>query len=273
MSSIEQGSKYHVYLDSINRIEGTSSNFSYNISFPREYSFNKVVVLNCTIPKTYYLIQDNYNTFILRELGVDKIIYIPLGNYTYSSWVATITNSLNANSPNTWVYSLIYPQSNTPDTGKMTYTVTGNTGQPSFIFFQENSVAEQFGFELGSTNTFNSNSLTSKNIIKLQAEDRLFISSSMVVAKNNMTILQEVNCSSSPSYSTIVYQCTAPEFYAKDLNSDKSSTYTFSLTDVHGQNIDLNGLSISMTLLFYKENDIWTRLKNFMKVILLKLNL
>ena len=100
MTSIDHESIYYLYVDSINRVSGTVGNFNYNITLPQGIAFNKVVVLNCTIPKTYYLIQAGYNTFTLRELSVNTIITIPAGNYSFNTWKTTITNLLNTNSPN-----------------------------------------------------------------------------------------------------------------------------------------------------------------------------
>lgn len=268
MSSIEINTMYHVYVDSNNRISGNSSNFYYSIDLPDTVKYDKVVLLNASIPKSYYLIQDAYNSFILKELNDTKTIYIPIGNYGFNQWISTITSLLNSNSPNGWMYTLSY--SSISDTGKIKYLCNNDA---KFIFSNNNSVAEQFGFDLGSTNSFTMGVLHSKNIIKLQAEDRLYITSNIISTGNKLKILQEINSSSNASFSTIVYQCTSPEYYSKYLISDHSGSFNFALIDIHGQNIDLNGLPMSFTLMFYKENDIFYRLKNFLRVILMKLGL
>jgi hypothetical protein len=270
--SIKAKSQHMVYVNSAERTSGTTDNFTYNVNLPPDKNFNKVVVLDALIPKSYWLVQSGYNTFQLTENGTTVTVTIPVGNYNLTSWRYIIANVLNNASPNGWVYSVSYPNTNTsPDTGLLTYTVTGNGGlQPIFTFLPSNSLYENFGFDVGQY-TFSGDSLTSINIIKLQVEDKIFINSDLVQGSpNNFGVLQEINVAPSPAYSSIAYQSTAPEFYAKDVAKSKSSTYSFSLTDVHNFPIHLNGLPFSFTLLFYQEEDLPEKVKSFMKLMYLK---
>jgi hypothetical protein len=84
---------------------------------------------------------------------------------------------------------------------------------------------------------------------------------------NQFGVLQEINVAPSPSYSSVTYQCTAPEYYSKDVSKFRSSTYSFSLSDVHNFPINLNGLPFSFTLLFYEQNTLSEKMKSFMKII------
>jgi hypothetical protein len=84
----------------------------------------------------------------------------------------------------------------------------------------------------------------------------------------NGCVLQEINAAPSPDYSTIVYQNTCAEFYSKPINFGKN-VYSFSLTNEDGEPLDLNGLNINFTLLIYKQDTLFEKLKSFMKLKLL----
>lgn len=269
--AINPNSQHTVYVNSADRLSGTSDSFTYNINLPPDKKFNKVVVLDALIPKSYWLIQSGYNVFQLTENGTTVDVTLPVGNYNLTSFRSIVSTALNTASPNHWTYSITYPNNTSPDTGKLTYLVTGNSSQPSFTFPTSNSLFENFGFDIG-TYTFSGDSLTSSNVIKLQVEDKIFINSNMVVGSpNQFGILQEVNVAPSPTYSSVTYQCTAPEYYAKDISKTTSSTYSFSLSDVHNFPINLNGLPFSFTLLFFEQNTMSEKLKSFMKYIIVYL--
>ncbi len=53
------------YVNSTNRVNGVNGNFSYIIKIPQNERFNRVVILDCLIPKSYYLISSDRNEFTL----------------------------------------------------------------------------------------------------------------------------------------------------------------------------------------------------------------
>jgi hypothetical protein len=262
---------FFVYIDSRNRVgEGTDASFQYNIKIPSGSKFDRVVVLNALIPKSNYLVVDN-STFIVQENSINRTIIVPPGDYLLNTFKTVIQQLLNTGAPMGWTYTVSFPNINTSaNTGKYTYSVSGNSGsQPSFIF---NSLLwEQFGFDENSTNNFIANSLTSENVIKLQVHDRLFICSNIMQSGSvdDHSILQEINASSSTDFSTIIYQCFSPEAYSKKLASSENSSVFFKLLDEHFNVIDLNGLNWHMTLLIYKVDDVYKRIKDFIKLLVL----
>ena len=117
---------YYVFVNSRNRESGTDENFTYNIQFPTGVNFDRVVVLNALIPKSYYLIQEgsHENTFQLTEDGTTVTITVPVGSYLLSAFKTTIATLLSNASPNGLTYTLTYPSLAGPDTGKWTFTQT-----------------------------------------------------------------------------------------------------------------------------------------------------
>jgi len=266
MSIIE--SQRMFYVDSHDRISGTHSDFTYQFDFQNQ-NYDFAVVLQATIPKSYYLVQNGRNTFQLQELTEIVTISVPIGNYSRSSFKNQLQNSLNSASPNMWNYVVTIPNSSlTADTGYYTITVSGNsTNQPSFIV--GNYLYEQFGLNPNTTYMFVGNSLTSVNVVNFQLQDSLFIHSDL--ANNGVDdILQEILGVDSPSYGNIIYQCPNVEAYAKKLSSNSNNIYHFKLTDEDDVSIDLNGQNIVFSLLFFKKQNVYDMIKKMIKITLLE---
>ena len=88
--NINPKSQHVVYVNSADRLSGTSDNFTYNINLPSDKKFNKVVVLDALIPKSYWLVQNGYNTFQLTENGVTATVTLPVGNYNLNSFKTVV---------------------------------------------------------------------------------------------------------------------------------------------------------------------------------------
>jgi hypothetical protein len=233
------------YIDSHQRLSGDHNDFSYRIQFPPSNDYTHVCLLSAVIPKSYYLVQSGYNTFVLRENGVDTTITVPVGNYGATSFRTVVQGLLNTNTSQGWSYTITYPNiSNSSNTGKYTYTC--DLGNPSFIF--TNALYEQFGFEPNSTNTFTAQTLTSRDVIKMQVEDTLYLHSD-IASNGKDDILNEIFIGSSPDYSSIKYQCVDVDAYSKELQTNSSNIYRFWLTNEDDVIMNLNGLNIVLTLL------------------------
>src|SRR5665647_33367 len=207
------------YVNSRNRIAGDDANFCMMVPIPAGSKYTHVCVLDMAIPKSYYLIQAGFNTFTLVEGLIQTTISIPPGNYSRRSLQAVLITLLNAGSPNHWVYNVTYPNTATQaDTGKFTFTVTGNSSQPSILCTI--NVFEVLGFNTNSTNVFVSNSLTSTNVIKLQLEDTLFLHSDLATSGHD-DVLVSIH-SDGPDMSIMQYKCTDVQAYSKKLNTTNS---------------------------------------------------
>jgi hypothetical protein len=257
--------KRFFYINSKNRLSGTDSNFSFNLEIPQNQDYDKVVVLQASIPKSYFLVESGYNTFQLQEDTSAVTITIPVGSYTRRSFQTTLQQKLRSYSPHGYVYTVSYPNtSQDADTGKFTYSVTGNgLIQPKFIF--TTNLNEQLGFDRNSTNSFVANTLDSQNVIKLQAEDTLYLHSDLV-ANGTDNVLQEIFANSNPSYSSINFLNPCPNEYSKQITNSNGATYNFYLTSEDPTEvIDLNGQNLQIVLMMYKENNIFNTIKDFIK--------
>ena len=258
--------KQIIYVSSKDRTSGNSSSFLYDLQINPNNQFDKVVVLSASIPKSYYLISDDNNEFTLTELNISITLYIPNGNYTLTSLKAILIETLNSGSPNGWIYNVAYPNINDINDGKLTFTViNNNNNQPSFQFTEY--IYEQMGFNPNTTYTFNNNILKSVNVINLQLLDAVFINSDICNNKTN-SILQEI-FSNTDDYSNMIYKCYSPEAYSKDI-ANKNGAYKFYLTTKYGNQINLNGLNWNFTLLLYKQNNLHSMIKNYLRYLLVQ---
>lgn len=241
---------YTEYIDSDYRLDGTSSNFTYHIYPPKNY--NKFSLVSCSIPKTFYMIQDGYNTFIVEENGVQHTITIPIGNYSQLSFKTKVLALLVLSCSYTYAIERL------PQTFKYNITVTGNAGiQPKFIFPSTSILYRNFGFNFGSTNTFSADTLTSVNIPLFQHTNVIFVRSNMSETQSSSlsgNIIGQVNCSTTPFMSSINYQVSDPKLQGKDFDANKKS-FTFYITDADGFILDLNGIPINLELVFYDDDN------------------
>lgn len=260
-----------VYINSKNRLSGTNSDFTYAVNL-QGFKPDYVTVLQCNIPKSYYMVQNGLNTFTLREGGASAIVTIPIGNYNRTNFKTTLQTLLNGASPTLWVYTVTIPPSSGADNGKYTFTVTGNGGiQPTFDFNFTNNVSELMGFDSGTTNSFVAGSLESTNVIKLVKEDTIYIMSDIVGA-NNHGILQEVYTNNSTDYDNIVFINVESDQYAKPIATSNNNVYRFHLCSEDLTKIDLNGIAWTMTLCCHTKDNTNERIREYIKYRLLKNN-
>lgn len=253
------------YVNSNDRISGTSSDFMYSLQFDNTKSYDRVGVLQCSIPVSYYLIEQGQNTFILIEGTHNITIIVPPGNYNRKSLSVTLASILTSSSVSGWTYTCTYPSTGTTvDQGLYNYGVSGNSSQPSFKFGIY--CYEALGFNENSTNVFVSNSLNSTNVIKLTPQDQLFLHSDIGQNKND-DILQDIYASGTSNYSTILFQNFDVEAYSKTLVSITNSVFRFYLTDANDNVINLNGQNLCITLILYKKNTTWDIINRFIKTL------
>lgn len=243
-----------IYVDSDSRENGTHSNFTYRINLPRDNKYNRVALLQASIPKSFYIIQSGRNSFELEEGKLIATITVPPGNYSANAFRLELETLLNTNSPNQWTYTVTLDQTK----GKYTYAVTGNTSQPSISFWHiDTSLYKQMGFDYNSINPFVGNSLTSTNVLNFSVIPAIYIKSDVHVPTTNVlgdAILQEIFVANTSDYQNIGFQNTSPELSAKKFASNKE-VFSFVITDADDQIIDLNGNSINFSLCFFEHNN------------------
>lgn len=243
----------YVHINSINRSSGNSSNFTINIGDQLNQllrdKFDRVVLLGCNIPKSYYTINSLNNTFTLIENGISSTITIDIGNYNYTSLATQLTTKLNAATQIAATYSITLLNS----TGKYQFT-TSSALSTSFSFVNK-TIRFILGFD-NTTYSFSSLTLTSVNILNLQKTSAIDIYSDIVADNNG---LLSVIFPSSNDFSVISYINDHPGYNNRELIKSSFDTMTISLVDEYGNLLDLNGIDITCNLLFYKTNQYYAK--------------
>ena len=258
-----------VHINSKFRSQGTDSNFQYRIELNKANKYTHVAVLSISIPKSYYLIPQGENTFIVDENGVQEVVTIPPGNYNITSFLYVLNNLFQHGAGHLQHYSATFPDSRTEaQTGKITFSHT-NTQHTSSFIFGNNHLPEVMGFERGSTNTFtilgNHSELVSRNICNFQRESTLFLHSD--VADNQQDdILLEMFASGNPDLSNINFENQGNlEEHSKLITTSLNNSYHFYLTDEYGTEINLNGVNMLITLCFYEKEDVSRLIRGYIK--------
>eukprot|EP00732_Lithocolla_globosa_P003929 Lithocolla_globosa_v1_NODE_3368_length_1689_cov_3.545900.p1 type:complete len:269 gc:universal NODE_3368_length_1689_cov_3.545900:1128-322(-) len=259
--------KQLIYIDSVNRISGTHTDFTYKIELPQE-EYNKVVVLDCTIPKSYYTVNSRNITMVVEENSIQRTITIPVGNYSRKSFRNVLQTQLNTNPGSGYSYTVSFDSSSlSGDTGKYTYTVVTSNPQPIFIF--TTGLTDVIGFDPNSSYTFSADTLVSQNVINFRPKITLYLRSNMCQSAINNNILQNI-LSTEADFDYIRFQNQAVSEYAKDFSKVQSNIYSFTLVDEDNVIVDLNGLNIVLTLLIYKQdNKFQNMIKGYIKYKLL----
>lgn len=264
------GASKMIYINSEYRSAGTNENFRYDLILTeQERKYTHCVVTSCSIPMSYYLIQEEYNMFQLEEDGKTVDLVVDPGNYSTISFMIVIMKLLNDNSPNGYTYNMYMNNKQEKNDGKIYYEVSGNgLIQPSI---KPNSMFEQFGFIKDSTNIFNSNKMISTNVVNFIPEQTLYIMSDIIANDSvNGGVLQQIFTSNTTPYSCSVYQCTALEGSAKKIVSNIHNSVSIILKNESDQVMNLNGRNMLISILLFEKLDIYDLFKKFLHYSYLK---
>jgi hypothetical protein len=259
--------KSHFYINSGNRISGTDGQFKIEIPYTFIQDYDKVAVMAASIPKTFYQVQNGFNTFTLKEGAANIAITVPAGTYTRASFMTAMSALLTASSSSGFVYTMSIPNiAAAPETGKYTYTVTGSGSTAvGFSFSSQQNIYEQMGFPAQSTTFFTSGTLVSTNVCNMSAENCLFLHSDICYnADTGDNILQEIYTGGVVYNSFVTFTNYNVEWSAKNI-LNKSSIYEFSLTDEFGVPINLNGINMTITLVMFRTNKIDKTIENYIR--------
>lgn len=278
MSSIE--SRQTVYINSHFRASGTDHDFTYSINLEPRAIFDKICLLQCSIPKSYYNCPAGQNTFNLIESGTTIPITVPPGNYTRVGLSVAISALLTAASTHSYTYTVSIPNNATgADNGKFIFTVSGSIGTQPILSFPailpasiSSLIFEMLGFSAGSANSFSANVLISTNVANLQPFNAIQIHcslvSNMIQTGVNTDILQSImaNVGSAP-YSNIQWVCPQVEAYSQDIVAGSTGTARFWLTDEDNIAINTNGVGCEFVIIVWKKSNLMRLIKGFIKYL------
>jgi len=261
--------KRFFYIDSSKRIAGSDASFSYRLEIPLNEEYDSICVTQASIPISYYLVQEGFNTFTLIQNNVNYLITVPVGNYNLNSFCLVVGTLLTNASGGNYTYTLTYPNSyNQTNNGKLQISVKGINAADSFAInlSDKNTLYEQFGMNTGMNKFIFDGSnyvLKSVNVVKFINENTLFLRSD-IVDGGNTDILQAMYNGNQNTLSNIVYNCYDIEGYSKKLRNNRTGVANFSLTDENNNIMNLNGQNMIFTILLYRREVFFENATNFM---------
>lgn len=237
-----------IFINSYNRANGNSDNFTVNISnqLKSNNEYEKISLVNCSIPKSYYLINNTSNELIINENGIDYYVYIQNGNYSMLS----LCNYLNTAS-NLSQYGVSYSYNFNPNiqSGKITITVSNNNGNDViFKFGNDNNPGLILGFEEVDY-TFNS-AIVSPNICNMELTNSISICCDIVENEILYSITPNVL-----AYNYINYQNMNLEYTSKKINKQiRNNIRIYLLDNISGKQINLNGVNMSLSIVLFSSD-------------------
>jgi len=224
------------YLDTkIVCLTSQSANIKYNDTYLSNVRYNlgvilkndddiihrQVQLLNAQIPYSFYVINYTNNLFKTNLLGSIITYTIPVGNYNSSNLITAIKSALG--NPANFNITI------STTTGKLTFSYSSNfTIYNNFQY----SIGSILGFNLNSTNTSTSNSLTCNNPLNLLGIKTLQIRSSNIIMNN----ISSIEGGQTILLSSIPVDCVP---FGMINYTDKGNLITVHNTDLDDINIEI----------------------------------
>lgn len=239
-----------INIKSSERVSGSISNFQSKPIVLQDNNYDTICLISSNIPRTFYNVPIN-SSFILKEETTEHTITLEPGNYTITNLKVVIKTKLNEAGSND--YDVSYRQAIEVQDFKFTFSISNTPAtQPQLIF--NKALHKVLGFNANTTNTFIDGSLKSTNCINLSRINTAYIKSNIVNNSQN-SILAEILSYGSYSMLSLAYQTTENiELNSRILAEKKSGgskSYTFILVDGDDNEIDLNGIDYSFSIIIY----------------------
>jgi len=244
-----------VSVTSYDRQSGNTGDFTIDLSqqLPEDNNINAtfdyVALINCAIPKSYYLIDSTNNQFTVTEGKTQTTLTIPSGNYSFATLEKTLTTLLAS-------LTFTYAVDSDRVSGHFTFTVSNNLGvQPIFDFTNYNNPALIIGFE-EIVYTFTADYLESVNIVNFQRVGAISIKCDFVDLNVLATVVPDAT-----DFGLITYQTSAPSFNAVHVTTAKFNAARFYLENQTTEEaINLNGINWSMRFVLFKSNSYYNHM-------------
>lgn len=256
-------------IDSKDRTSGTNSNFHINVKLKKDNSYNMISLVHAGVPKSYYNIDSQNNTFTLTENGSSTTVTLTPGDYTSSTFPAHLEYQLDAASlvidaSNPWTYSATFDST----THKLTITSTEHASRTmttnSITFSGFNNPFLCCGFHQDSINSFTVNTGTGTLVSDYPCcfERTKYITIKSNIAHNegndhhDSAILARIPVPQTSFNSVITYDVPELIDSSRRLANNRSNSYSFALCDDFDRELNLNHRSWFLTLFVYEYNEV-----------------
>lgn len=261
MAGIAEGISHYVTSSDADIADGQ---FSAILRIPANH--NRCCLLSASIPKTYYLIQDAWNTFTFTNAYGTQTITLINGNYSVITFCTMVKAQLAAAFPLV-TYTITFNQA----TGKLSIS----SAQTFSISVPTAKLQSIMGINSGTHSaTYNSPTasyvVTGDNTCTMQCTSLIWILSNLVQS-NTPTVpggtLSHFYTNDNVAFSYITYQNPTPEASAAQLGLQWSPrtelqtfSFNFSIRDDALNLVNFNGLSIDLVIRTWYEPPLYDTL-------------
>jgi len=249
-----------IYVDSDNRISGTSHDFIFNIRDLELKKYKFFNLVNVSVPKSYYYLNGSDGFYIQEEniaTGTIAEYYIvpPRGNYTLKGLLAETNALLSALIGIAhYTYTISYDGPEKVQIGKFKITAAAydESIYETTIYTSKPQIARAYGLDLDAVEFFDSSGVyISTSIIQLSYESLLLHSSLIRGNNTNNDVIALMNTRNTPDFSYIQYE----NIHDSILNEiNPSPLVRFYITDIDNNIINLNNVQVNLTLNLVEED-------------------
>jgi hypothetical protein len=260
-------------ITSKNRLEGSTNNFIIKLNIPVDIinSITNVSITDISIPKSFYQIENGFNTFNLYENNVLINIILPAGNYSKLQLFSYLNIHMTNQSLNSVIYT-ITDEHLSYDTGKIKITADKPLITKKLLF-SKNDVFQFLGFNTDIQYSF-IDQIVSPNIINLNSEDVLLLHSNICSNNNNdllggSDVLSSIYTSGQKNYS---YITKSFDLIYNMKPFTNNNYFKFYLTNENNNIIDLGGIDLNFVLNLFTytpNNKIYNKINNLINYSLI----
>jgi len=263
-------SKPTFYIDSADRLSGTSGNFEYKLNMQHDNNWDQMVLSSSSFPKSYFTVGPYNNTFELYEDNsvISNVpatyqtyeVTIPNGFYNAYDFAYTLKELLDAKSAvygNYRAYEIDF----LPKTFKFDIIGSGGSYVPR-LYFRDNSANLILGF-LKLTSYALSGVTFSEEVISAISVNFQFtnfisvkcsISSDIGKIGGDITVLAKIPVQNYQDGANIEYTMNNLDVLSKNISKATTSIVRFSLHDDEDRIIDFNEQDIQLVIMLYRHN-------------------
>jgi len=256
MSLFHKNEVYISVVDSSQRVSGTSSNFTINLNLPSfVQDYDRVALNQISIPRSWYDVETGVNTFQFKEGagGTLKTITVTPGMYNCLTLASAVATLLTTNSQNGYTYTVTYPNSAVTVNDNLFTFTSSNTTTVFYLIFTT-AMYQQLGFASNTTYTSTSGVLKSVNSISISYINRLFLVSNACNTSYNSYLQEILIAGQYPSTAFVFWENLNYDVNSKEFTNPQNNCWDFAIYDRYGNIINLHGLELVLSLIFYKKN-------------------
>jgi hypothetical protein len=259
---------YHIHITSTNRDTGTDADFSIAINIPEPptgMEFNRICLVDASIPRTWLEVDAPYNTFQISETvnGVTQTATVTVtpANYELQSWCTYIPPMMTAASPHGWVYTA---SRLVPDIGLLQYQVKANgaalppTSSASII--TGTYMQNQVGFPVNSTIPFvtagGQTTVNTTQVFNSTGEYALRLLSDIACMDGDNIIADIYGVTQTRPLGSIAFQAQHPRLQTKRFLRGGGNSFRFTvISATSGRIMNFRGCPMALHFKVFRQED------------------